>query len=96
MGFGKGAAGTNGTGFMLLVILFVELFAVSLGQLYASISPSIQVRGETIILYGNVTDSVTDRCSIHAVHHGRSFQLLWCYYHVPYYGAVLQVLALPG
>jgi len=57
MGFGKGAAGTNGTGFMLLVILFVELFAVSLGQLFASISPSIQVRGETIVLWGNITDS---------------------------------------
>jgi ATP-binding cassette, subfamily G (WHITE), member 2, SNQ2 len=45
MGFGKGAAGTNGTGFILLVVLFIELFAVSLGQLFASISPSIQVRG---------------------------------------------------
>jgi hypothetical protein len=44
MGFGKGAAGTNGTGFQLLVIIFIELFGVSLGQLIAAISPSIQVR----------------------------------------------------
>ena len=43
MGFGKGAAGTNGTGFQLLVIIFIELFGVSLGQLIAAISPSIQV-----------------------------------------------------
>ncbi|KAI0321644.1 ABC-2 type transporter-domain-containing protein [Amylostereum chailletii] len=43
MGFGQGAAGTNGTGFQLLVVLFTELFAVTLGQLIASISPSIQI-----------------------------------------------------
>ncbi|TFY58327.1 hypothetical protein EVG20_g8195 [Dentipellis fragilis] len=43
MGFGKGAAGTNGTGFQLLVVLVTELFAVSLGQLIASISPSVQI-----------------------------------------------------
>ena len=43
MGFGKGAAGTNGVGFQLLVIIIVELFGVTLGQLIASISPSIQI-----------------------------------------------------
>jgi len=43
MGFGKGSAGTNGTGFQLLVVVFMELFGVSLGQLLASISPSVQV-----------------------------------------------------
>jgi len=43
MGFGKGSAGTNGTGFQLMVVIFTELFSVSLGQLIASISPSIQV-----------------------------------------------------
>ncbi|KAI0064587.1 hypothetical protein BV25DRAFT_1869256 [Artomyces pyxidatus] len=43
MGFGQGAAGTNGTGFQFLVVLFTELFAVSLGQFIASISPSIQI-----------------------------------------------------
>ncbi|KAH9031530.1 ABC-2 type transporter-domain-containing protein [Lactarius pseudohatsudake] len=41
--FGQGSAGTNGTGFQFLVILITELFAVSLGQLIASISPSIQI-----------------------------------------------------
>ena len=43
MGFGKGSAGTHGTGFQLLVIIFVELFGVTLGQMVASFSPSIQV-----------------------------------------------------
>ena len=43
MGFGHGATGTNGNGFQLLVVLFVELFGVSLGQLIAAISPTIQI-----------------------------------------------------
>ncbi|KIM88774.1 hypothetical protein PILCRDRAFT_813749 [Piloderma croceum F 1598] len=43
IGFGKGAAGLNGTGFQLLIIIFMELFGVTLGQLIASISPSVQV-----------------------------------------------------
>lgn len=42
IGFGKGAAGLNGTGFQLLIIIFMELFGVTLGQLIASISPSVQ------------------------------------------------------
>ncbi|KIK62247.1 hypothetical protein GYMLUDRAFT_42191 [Collybiopsis luxurians FD-317 M1] len=43
MHFGQGAAGVDGTGFQLLVIIFVMLFGVSLGQLIAAISPSVQV-----------------------------------------------------
>jgi ATP-binding cassette, subfamily G (WHITE), member 2, SNQ2 len=43
MHFGQGSAGTNGTGFQFLVILITELFAVTLGQLIASITPSIQI-----------------------------------------------------
>lgn len=42
-GFGNGSAGLNGTGFQLLVILFFMAFGVSLGQLVAAISPSVQV-----------------------------------------------------
>ncbi|KAK0208987.1 ABC-2 type transporter-domain-containing protein [Desarmillaria ectypa] len=42
-GFGNGSAGVNGTGFQLLVILFFMAFGVSLGQLVAAISPSVQV-----------------------------------------------------
>lgn len=43
IGLGKGAAGLNGTGFQLLVILFMMFFGVSFGQLIAAISPSVQV-----------------------------------------------------
>jgi ATP-binding cassette subfamily G (WHITE) protein 2 (SNQ2) len=43
MGFYRGAAGLNGTGFVLMIVIFLELFGVSLGQLLAAVSPSIQV-----------------------------------------------------
>ncbi|KAG5652201.1 hypothetical protein H0H81_005936 [Sphagnurus paluster] len=43
IGFGQGAAGLNGTGFQLLIVTFMILFGVSLGQLVAAISPSVQV-----------------------------------------------------
>ncbi|KAL0951841.1 hypothetical protein HGRIS_008502 [Hohenbuehelia grisea] len=43
IGFGQGTAGTNGTGFQLLIIIFMLLFGVSLGQLIAAVSPSVQV-----------------------------------------------------
>jgi len=43
MGFGQGSAGLNGTGFQLLVIIFMLLFGVTLGQMVAALSPSIQV-----------------------------------------------------
>ncbi|KIJ41874.1 hypothetical protein M422DRAFT_171852 [Sphaerobolus stellatus SS14] len=43
VGFGHGAEGTNGLGYQFLMCIFLELFGVSLGQLIAAISPSIQV-----------------------------------------------------
>ncbi|KAJ2936375.1 hypothetical protein H1R20_g720, partial [Candolleomyces eurysporus] len=43
IGFGDGSAGTNGTGFQLLIIIFMVLFGVTLGQLVAALSPSVQV-----------------------------------------------------
>ncbi|KAH7930451.1 hypothetical protein BV22DRAFT_1028421 [Leucogyrophana mollusca] len=43
MGFGKGSAGLNGTGFQLMITIFMELFGVTIGQLVASISPSVQI-----------------------------------------------------
>ncbi|KAF8659504.1 hypothetical protein AX14_007561 [Amanita brunnescens Koide BX004] len=43
IGFGKGTYGLNGTGFQLLIVLFMLLFGISLGQLIASIAPSVQV-----------------------------------------------------
>ena len=43
MHYGQGSAGTPGTGFQLLIIIFMLLFGVSLGQLVAALSPSVQV-----------------------------------------------------
>lgn len=43
MHFGQGSTGTSGTGFQFLIILITELYAVTLGQLIASITPSIQI-----------------------------------------------------
>lgn len=43
MNFGHGSAGTAGNGFQLLMVIFVELFGVTLGQMIAAISPSIQI-----------------------------------------------------
>lgn len=43
IGFGQGAAGINGTGFQLLVLIFVELFGVTFAQLIGAISPSVQI-----------------------------------------------------
>jgi len=43
IGLGQGSAGLNGTGFQLLLIIFVEFFGVTLSQLVGAISPSIQI-----------------------------------------------------
>ncbi|KAJ7750194.1 P-loop containing nucleoside triphosphate hydrolase protein [Mycena metata] len=40
-GFGQGSAGTNGTGFQLLITIIMVLFGVSFGQLIAAISPTL-------------------------------------------------------
>jgi len=42
-GFGQGSAGLGGTVFQLVVIIFVEMFGVSLGHVVAAITPSVQV-----------------------------------------------------
>jgi ATP-binding cassette, subfamily G (WHITE), member 2, SNQ2 len=43
MHFGQGSTGKSGTGFQFLVVLITELYAVALGQLLASITPTIQI-----------------------------------------------------
>ncbi|TBU62153.1 ABC-transporter [Dichomitus squalens] len=43
MGFGQGSAGVGGEFFQLLLIIFVEFFGVSLGQLIGALSPSMQI-----------------------------------------------------
>ena len=71
MGFGKGAAGTNGTGFQLLVIIFVELFGVSLGQLIAAICPSVQVRWgpRRLLCQVNTSPHFLGRRFVQSIHH---------------------------
>ena len=43
MGFGQGSAGVGGQFFQLLMIIFMELFGVSLGQFIGAMSPSMQI-----------------------------------------------------
>ncbi|KAL5519561.1 SNQ2_2 [Sanghuangporus vaninii] len=43
MGFGDGAEGTAGNFYQLLMTIFVEFFGVTLGQLLAAISPTVQI-----------------------------------------------------
>ncbi|KAG2022687.1 ABC transporter [Coprinopsis cinerea AmutBmut pab1-1] len=47
-GFGQGEAGLDGTGFQFLIILFVVLFGVSLGQFIAALCPDVQIAVLTI------------------------------------------------
>ena len=55
MGYGHGSAGTNGTGFQLLIILFMLLFGVSCGQMVAALSPSVQVGRSSLWLIRELT-----------------------------------------
>jgi len=61
MGFGQGAAGINGTGFQLLVIIFVELFGVTFAQLIGAISPSVQI---AVLLNPLVVTVLTTFCGV--------------------------------
>jgi ATP-binding cassette, subfamily G (WHITE), member 2, SNQ2 len=49
MGYGQGSEGLNGTGFQLLIILFMLLFGVTLGQMVAALSPSVQVNTRRLV-----------------------------------------------
>ncbi|KAJ7897281.1 pleiotropic drug resistance ABC transporter [Mycena olivaceomarginata] len=80
-GFGKGAAGTNGTGFQLLITLIMMLFGLSFGQLLAAISPSVQVAA----LFNPFTTLVlTTFCGVTIPHVNNSFWWTWLYQLVPY------------
>ena len=43
MGYRHGSAGTNNTGFQLLITLSMFLFGISCGQMVAALAPSTQV-----------------------------------------------------
>ncbi|KAJ7150350.1 ABC-2 type transporter-domain-containing protein [Mycena filopes] len=80
-GFGQGSAGTNGTGFQLLITLIMLLFGVSLGQLVAAISPSIQVAALFNPFLGLV---LTTFCGVTIPHVSDGFWWTWLYQLVPY------------
>ncbi|KAK7063883.1 pleiotropic drug resistance ABC transporter protein [Favolaschia claudopus] len=80
-GFGQGAAGTNGTGFQLLVTLFMMMFGVSLGQLVAAISPSVQV---AVLFNPFLTLVLTTFCGVTIPHVTDSYWWTWLYQLVPY------------
>jgi ATP-binding cassette subfamily G (WHITE) protein 2 (SNQ2) len=61
IGFGQGSAGLNGTGFQLLVLIFVEFFGVTLAQLIGAISPSIQI---AVLFNPLVTTILTTFCGV--------------------------------
>ena len=78
IGFGQGAAGINGTGFQLLVVIFMLLFGVSLGQVIAAVSPSVQVsNGPTF--EGAIKHTILlDCCALQPLHKFDARHLLWC------------------
>lgn len=93
IGFGKGAAGLNGTGIQLLVILFMELFGVTLGQLIGALSPSIQVR-----LVGlrdsNFLMTCAGRCINQPLHHCGVHHLLRRHDPLPYDANLGEILVI--
>lgn len=94
MGFGKGAAGSNGNGFQLLMVIFVELFGVTLGQMIAAISPSVQVCTSPTSAIASTKRHV-DRCLVQSLPWSGTHYVRWCDYPLPDLGEVLEVLALP-
>ncbi|KAJ7070657.1 ABC-2 type transporter-domain-containing protein [Mycena amicta] len=81
MHFGQGSAGLNGTGFQLLVTLFMMWFGVSLGQLVASISPSVQVAA---LFNPFLTLVLATFCGVTIPHVSSNFWWTWLYQLVPY------------
>jgi hypothetical protein len=61
MGFGQGSAGLNGTGFQLLVIIFMLLFGVTLGQIFLMPTDIVSLGG----------------CFIQSFHWSCSRDILW-------------------
>ncbi|KAF8215759.1 pleiotropic drug resistance ABC transporter [Mycena galopus ATCC 62051] len=80
-GFGQGSAGTNGTGFQLLITLIMMLFGVSFGQLIAAISPSVQVAA---LFNPFMALVLTTFCGVTIPHVSNGYWWTWLYQLVPY------------
>ena len=93
MGYGQGSAGITGTAFQLLIINFVMAFGVSLGQMVAALSPSIQVLRRPFRI-PIVTEPFQGCCPHHTLSPIGPWHLLWYYDPVPKHVEIL-VMALP-
>ncbi|KAG7452088.1 uncharacterized protein BT62DRAFT_882231 [Guyanagaster necrorhizus] len=90
-GFGNGSAGINGTGFQLLVILFFLAFGVSLGQLVAAISPSVQV---AVLFNPFITLVLMTFCGVTIPYPTMiNFWRSWMYYISPYTWSISAMVA---
>ncbi|KAF8555113.1 pleiotropic drug resistance ABC transporter [Imleria badia] len=91
MHFGQGATGLNGTGFQLMMTIFMELFGVSLGQAVAALSPSIEIA----VLYNPFLEIIlTLFCGVVIPYSTMpSFWRDWLYQLVPYTRALSAMLS---
>ncbi|KDQ33995.1 hypothetical protein PLEOSDRAFT_1091717 [Pleurotus ostreatus PC15] len=82
IGFGQGAAGLDGTGLQLVVLIFMLFFGISFGQLLAAISPSVQVA----VLFNPVINLIVSTfCGVTIPYPTMiSFWRTWLYELVPY------------
>ncbi len=95
MGFGQGSAGSNGNGFQLLVILFMLLFGVSLGQMVAALSPSVQViEKKTAYLIIIQRLARLGCCPFQSFHSTCSLNILRCHNSLSNDEWILEVMAL--
>ena len=97
MGYGQGSAGTPGTGFQLLIIIFMLLFGVSLGQLVAALSPSVQVATDfpsQLSCLAKPCSHFQGCCAFQSLHRFGSGHILWCNYSISGHDAFLEGLAL--
>lgn len=105
IGYGRGSAGLDGTGFQLLAIIFTEFFGVTLAQLVGAIAPSIQVcsvscrplslRFVPIEMYANLENEfLVGRDVVQFSNRPSAVRVLWCHHPIPGNSA-LATVALP-
>lgn len=103
IGYGRGSAGVNGTGFQLLAIMFTEFFGVTLAQLVGALAPSIQVcrpfyppLPRTLECAELENESLTGRDVVQFCTFHPSVRVLWCNYPIPSHSALVTVAVRIG
>ena len=94
MGYGQGSAGIPGTVFQLLIINIMMAFGVSLGQMIAAFSPSIQVLHQPFCI-PTLTKAFQDCCPRQPFSPIGPWHFLWCCNPVPSHDEVLAIIGLP-